>query len=104
MSERTKFSWVRQAVLRSAQRHRNRERAGEAHRGSAAAGSCRRCARRSAFSRRRASRLGRLGDTLLTAAVTAEGMATLVLEGVTPPGWEAFDPRRPLGSAACITM
>jgi|HubBroStandDraft_6_1064221.scaffolds.fasta_scaffold40224_6 glycine oxidase len=55
--------------------------------------------------------LGRLGDTLLTATahhrngvllapVTAEGMASLILDGVTPPGWEAFDPRRRLGGAA----
>jgi glycine/D-amino acid oxidase-like deaminating enzyme len=34
---------------------------------------------------------------VLLAPATAEGMASLVLDGVTPPGWEAFDPRRPLG-------
>ncbi|HEY2702839.1 MAG TPA: FAD-dependent oxidoreductase, partial [Candidatus Dormibacteraeota bacterium] len=49
--------------------------------------------------------LGRLGETLLTATAhhrngvllapaTAEGMAAMVLDGVTPDGWGAFDPRR----------
>jgi glycine oxidase len=49
--------------------------------------------------------LGRLGDRLFTATghhrngvllapVTAEGMASIVLDGVVPPGWERFDPRR----------
>lgn len=52
--------------------------------------------------------LGRLGDALHTATahhrngvllapVTAEGMASIVLDGVTPPGWEAFDPLRRFG-------
>jgi len=31
---------------------------------------------------------------VLLAPVTALGMASLALEGVTPPGWEAFDPGR----------
>ena len=49
--------------------------------------------------------LGRIGERLfaatghhrngvLLAPVTADGMASLVLDGVTPPGWEAFDPGR----------
>jgi len=49
--------------------------------------------------------LGRLGERLfaatghhrngvLLAPATAEGMASVVLDGVTPPGWEAFDPVR----------
>ncbi len=49
--------------------------------------------------------LGRLGDSLLTATAhhrngvllapaTAEGMASLILDGITPEGWDAFDPRR----------
>jgi glycine oxidase len=49
--------------------------------------------------------LGRIGERLfaatghhrngvLLAPATAEGMASLVLDGVTPPGWEAFDPGR----------
>jgi glycine oxidase len=54
--------------------------------------------------------LGRLGDAagggslhtatghyrngVLLAPATAEGMASVLLDGVTPAGWEAFDPRR----------
>ena len=31
---------------------------------------------------------------VLLAPATARGMAAMLLDGVTPPGWEAFDPRR----------
>jgi glycine oxidase len=34
---------------------------------------------------------------VLLAPATAEGMGSTVLDGITPPGWDAFDPRRVLG-------
>jgi glycine oxidase len=43
---------------------------------------------------------GHFRNGVLLAPATAAGMASLVLDGVTPPGWEAFDPRRAAAQAA----
>jgi len=37
---------------------------------------------------------GHYRNGVLLAPATAQGIATMLLDGRTPPGWEAFDPRR----------
>jgi glycine oxidase len=45
---------------------------------------------------------GHYRNGVLLAPATAEGMPSVVLDGDTPPGWEAFGPRRCIRAAAAV--